>query len=762
MALRIGKTTDRVAAGEILAITTATGEVIYATAITAISGSSIAYEQIAGKWVAFDAARSSITSQRKALSRTTPKKSKKVLPELYPFKGLVKTTGELYIGGNNNIILLDDTVIPELLALANTGLETSDFVAIWRKNNDLIFVRASMITTTPDWFLQGYDAYGDFVGYAVDGKWRGTNFYGVNNYSIYRTVEANEYHGDDNWGVSYTVLPWVANMPLINIPNFTGFADGFRDIFADDSDNYRADKTYTSEDARTDIVVACNFGSFLQGVDNSSGTINITFQEIWTRRYTKSEGELISLIFQRSVIGTRQGHSTKNKNWQVFMSLTETASCYDNLSIDYGGSLNIQNLWYSDTLHDPSSLAMNDYKSDLYFDTSDSSFTQFGTTSENRTHSFDITNLWISGDLCFLYTKDSYSLAFGANVSYSSDTDKAIATGYQYGPNLEDRLWQDFGKSVSGPTPWFVTNLTETWDRTSLLGFGTSTKIICKIPGKNMAIPVDTNSAAFFIDSQDFTIGETVSLPCVSQMGVTGILDYEIALKYTLNYSATDRESPLEGEFVVEKWSDDTAYNTMINNLLSQAYDIIWKEGTKYYIGDATIIDYNGFDGSNFVVPQGEDILWFDIKLRDIEYIQSRFFFIERVTFIINSKTEIHASLLGNLQEKGAYGSACIISRDNYYSYLAGLIPPPISTDYGIINSNYFIPNNVNLFLRDNPIIATTNQPLSNEIDNNRTMYAEILELLPNGRWVRRAEESGSATSIPGEPQDYIWNYYKP
>ena len=94
---------------------------------------------------------------------------------------------------------------------------------------------------------------------------------------------------------------------------------------------------------------------------------------------------------------------------------------------------------------------------------------------------------------------------------------------------------------------------------------------------------------------------------------------------------------------------------------------------------------------------------------------------------------------------------ALVVSRDNYYNYI---IATKIA---GQITS-------ANLFLRENPTIATASIPTNDEIGNDRTMYAEILELLPDGRWVRREEESGDVTAMNlGTPDGTtdLWSYYK-
>ena len=173
--LQVGKTQDRVAAGNTIRITASNGDVIVARAITSIRSSSVAFQRIEGQgWVAFDPSSPALTSSSKEIRRKRPRKSRIIsVTEQYFFKGLVCFLNEqLYKGGDDAIVTIDDNIDTfGILGFANLGTDSSDFVAVYRKQNDLRIDLRGNKNIIGNWFLKGYSLFN---------RWLGTDFYGVN------------------------------------------------------------------------------------------------------------------------------------------------------------------------------------------------------------------------------------------------------------------------------------------------------------------------------------------------------------------------------------------------------------------------------------------------------------------------------------------------------------------------------------------------------------------------------------------------------
>lgn len=157
--LQIGKTLQRVAVGESLTVTTADGSVVIAKAVTPIKNADVAFQKIAdGTWVAFDFKQDQTTSRNEKIDirRTKPTIRETVTSPQYKVKGLVKfTDNKVYKGGDGVIVSLDQS-IDTLVKFFSTGSGSLDYLAYWRKGDDLVFDAAGQKTIIPAWFASQY------------------------------------------------------------------------------------------------------------------------------------------------------------------------------------------------------------------------------------------------------------------------------------------------------------------------------------------------------------------------------------------------------------------------------------------------------------------------------------------------------------------------------------------------------------------------------------------------------------------------------
>lgn len=727
--LQIGKTQDRVAAGNTVQITTASGGVITARAITPIKSGVVAFQKIEGRWIAFDFSVNAITSRRVELKRKRPMSIKgRELFGDYPFKGLVCfSDNNLYKGGDNNITSLT-TGIP--VGFANLGLSVLNFIAVWRRGDDLVIRREAVETVIEDWFLQGYSTlYGPLQGYAIEGTWRGSEFYGVNRDYIFLDVTGNDYFIDDDnigkdwipsiWGTHYIIEPWEGNMPSVPDPTFVGSRVGIGTGGGTEANHGFAKSLNLNTESYTPIV-SCNYGILVVGERNTSETLSISFS-----------GSVTNYI--RSASGTKEGQSSDSRNWTIFLSPTDTVACsYNEVSSSVG--------------------TLNNFPGN-----------QTATTTSDGTITSNLTHLWFSGKDCYLYTELDYSQEFSASVNHANDYG-----GILYGSRIEDHYWYDeFKRTMEGGLPpevrWYVLNFTETQEASHFRPASNSIlfdSLKWKNISDNSVIELDTNSIAFELFTYNLNaieIGTEVETDCTTILAKADLYYFETPLKFSISGSATgtNREDAVSASITAEVFKDDTPSNVIWDNIITREYDIIWHEETGSYIGDVTIVE-----ATHRTVPYPiEYINISDPRVPSFSggYIRQ----LETITFRINSKRSIRAAL--SKQTEDGYG-AIIVSRDNYLSYLINAIPLPSGAGEES-DQRFPISRYTNMFIRNGrATIATTNIPTAGEIGSDRTMYAEILELLPDGRWVRREEESGDVTAMAlGDPSTNpdFWSYYK-
>lgn len=844
--LQIGKTTDRVAAGNTIHITMASGDVIAARAITSIRGSVVAFQRIEGQgWIAFDPSSNAITSSSKHIHRRRPRKKKLIsVIKQYFFKGLVRFLDELlYKGGDDDITAIDDGIVTSgILGFANLGEYPTDFIAAYRKQDDLIIDLQGTKDTVIGWFLKDYSA---------NNQWLGSDFYGINELVIVRYWAVDRYEfsngypfpfeGANAWGNNYTVEPFTGNIEPISIPTFTATEDGTVTETNINETTYplqgvptsgpeRIVGTWTYRDLRTitkqfdknvveeSPIISTNFGEIVQGtkhrVENMSIIFNIDYLEEYTENvWVKERGGLDNYVymvwslyseeingvkyiggatdyqFNRDIVGSANGNILDESMWTVYLSSSDTVNCQTRMSINYTGNLNIQNLFTADTLEveeDFSDRGSRVEKDSLgriisanIFPAGNWSaqFEQIGSTTKTVDAEGSIVKLILSGNSCYMFSELNYVSSVIITANHQNDTDKtiekeytsnggvSIGNTYQFHVNTEDDYWYDNFRRSSTPilednplerSTWFLIDFVETVNQ-SHYDIDNITNLIDKVKLKNnrdnSIIEINTNSLAFIIsDTFDglFTVGNTVELPCLAYVGTDYVISpYELAMEYTVNYSAvgTGRDSQLEEQITVDRYTDDTLHTQIFNSILTREYDVIWKDNGIYYIGQATLLSYECED-----LPYIEFV---DTSVSKIElsYQRGKYKLITQVTLRLDTRQEIKASLLECYNVAMDANIASVVSRDNYYNYI-------IATRINQFNQS----NAPNLFLRENPIIATASVPTNEEIENDRIMYAEILELLPDGRWIRKEEESGDVTSmnvgIPDGTTD-LWSYYK-
>lgn len=905
--VRIGTTHDRVAAGNTIQVIAANGDVITALAVTPIKTDAVAFQKVEGKgWIAFDPSVSSVTSSRKEIRRKRNRRKKKqLISDKYFFKGLVRFLDEqLYKGGDNTIVRIDSGIPPDkyeerqefkyLLGIGNVGDGRLDFVAVWRRNNDLLIYRTGTITRIENWFLQKYLYYTSYpswffserpnfkttVGYSVDGKYLGAAFYGINSFMVRREISRFYYndavpltryvdlfsfvfnlpyspfpHQNEviTWGFDYTTLPFQGNLGTVTIPTLdVSFSGQETTKYQEGETSVYSTTTKTTEETINGIspIVSCNFGQIIEGTQKEQKNLNITFNT--TQSSVSVDG---SFKFLRNVTGSRVGRATIERNWTVYLSESHLADCsYSEVTV-YGGDLTIRGNYsaqnsgdllrhYPITLSNvidgsysyypfirgnEKTLAPVYYRQVLSTSPASGSFTQEGTTTEEKTVDINTTNLLLSGNNCFIYTEYSYSCKSKIISHDINDTDAVYrsydfyrSTGFRYCPNAEDSYWKDDFRSPRQQLDlldWFPTSISEEWEMThhslsrqeafsSYWNFYPTFDYFDKVKFRNTVtdslIEIDVNSIALYIPSTGLAVGRQMSINYSdadaielddgyriiwrTEIGITPIdLYFDVPLKYTVTVDAPSNRSQSRDstiDFRVERLSDDTRHNTIWNSIASREYDIIWKEGDSYYIGDAVIsspeIDIAELEAETI------NYLYYPTGKRKI---------LRQFNLEITSKKKINACLLEHYHAVTGNTYAVIVSKDNYYNYLVAtnalrvyrqFEDPNIQTTYERGNpfidyprakkdrygssverwnqTVYNLADRVNLFMRDNPTIATANIPLSEEITDDTTMYAEVLELLPDGRWVRREEENGNTTAMnlgtPDATSD-LWSYYK-
>lgn len=826
--LQVGKTQDRVAAGNPVKITTSNGDIIIARAITPIRNSSVAFQKIEGQgWVAFDPSSPALTSSSKEIRRRRSRKSRIIsVPEQYFFKGLVRFLDkQLYKGGDDAIVTIDDSIdVSGILGFANLGTDSLDFIAIYRKQNDLKIDLRGNKSIISDWFSKGYSLWY---------WWLGSDFYGFNRIRIDRAYNRTEYNNPDSWGATYTVLPRYlvgvesgfafvyyesTNIEPIPIPDFTATEDGIatttrsgqtifplEGVSAPGPEGKRGTWTYKIKEiiskrmdkntVRESPIVSTNLGQLAQGTDVYKEDMSIVFNEDFLKEYTEDvyvlenstedgfyyilgsqlpvKTGVANYQFSRKVDGTRQGTTTREQLWTVYLSKDNTANCYRRYSSEYGGNLKIVSEYKSDLVE--FSTALSGLKPGATVEpivsrgSHSGSFQQTASSSVSWEETGYIVDLLLSGNQCYIFTELNYSSNLDAVANHKNDTDGFISysgkNGFSYKFRVEEGYWYyEFGRKFDiYPNTWFLTGVTQSIKRSHPeLAYAYVDTVKLKNNRDDLTIEINPDSIALLVDSpSSFAIGQTVSLECF--LPYTGLSVYasvyERAMEYSVTYSSDSqsRGSQMSRQITVSQLSDDTLHNQIFNNILDREYDIIWKESDGYYIGNVTILSYQEEDRPYYDYIDGSVLSTHDGSL---EYPVGRFKTITSVTVRLGTRQKINASLLEMFNLASGIDFALVVSRDNYYNYIVATNPTGIFNDFIEAKAN-MIPN---LFLRENPIIATPSIPPDGEIESDRTMYAEILELLPDGRWVRREEESGDVTSMNlGSPDNTtdLWSYYK-
>jgi hypothetical protein len=743
--VQIGTTTDRVAAGGTLSISTAGGDVISAIAATPIRTNRVAFQYLDGRWMAFDFSVSAITSRRKTLTRTRPK-PKLEAPGFYPFKGLVRFLNEiLYQGGDDNLVQLD-TDIPiddpgyedytpkyYVLGFSNLGSNKLSFLAIWRKNNNLLVYENAVLTVLSGWFLKGFES-----------RYLGHGFYGINGQEIRRDFEDSSYDTETTWGSEISQLPFVGNIDAPP-PTIAGNSSGIEEIEIDEQStmiepvfNYKrytetevGTASFTRSHDETFPIISWNYGQTVDGTGTYNRDLSISFTIDCETVYTSNDfSNTVLEVFEETVTGTMTSHVEAVNNWVVYLDRTDTVSCSSSSITDTEGDLSI---------------------SYVYGQPEATSFS--GTTSRNRTATSNTTSLMLSGYECYMFSTGSFSDSYSGSSTHSNDHPYDDETYTSIVPNRSKReevYWYEYKQDR--PSTWFATSVTESRDLS-----GTSS-VKFKNVRDNSIIECNPNSITFFVPTDAFPVDQAIELECsaFSTVGINNNAYYESIEKYTLSYTGrSTRQGTLSGAVTAERMSDDTLHNAIFNGLLTRQYEIVWFEDNKYYLGDVTITsaDIEIIEQEDYPLGEVAGYPGEDLGLESTKFVLQKFKNVKGLTCIITNKRRINASLFRSQV------NAAIISKDNYLTYITSVIGLNGSDAGGGFNIR-----NVTLFLRDNPVIVTTNIPTAGDITSNRQMYAEILELLPDGRWVRKEQEDGDVTAMsvgtPDTNTDF-WSYYK-
>lgn len=735
--VQIGTTADKVAAGESLSITTASGEVISATAITAITTNTVAFQAIDGRYMAFDFAVSAVTSRRKEVRRTHPV-PQPVVAGIYPFKGLVRfNTQKLYQGGDDNIIQLD-TGIPVddiadskyyVLGLSNIGANPLQFIAIWRKGDDLITRENELSGVVGGWFLKTFARTNNYLG---------PDFFGSNGIEWRRELDSVSYDTPTAWGTEFSVLPFTDNIAPAPTPTADAVHTGTENLNSSDTLDSDGPLSYivteTIEGVTSLIsnrseafpIISSNYGQALvgTGVETSNFSVDFTI-EYYTQWRGFNYGVLNKVVEQLndSVVGVSSGNDEQRSDWTVFLSKTDIATCSTSIVSNSSGGLTIAY---------------------VYGQQSPPPFV--GTKQADSISTGDVTNLMLSGQDCYLFSTRTFLENYSAQATHSHDYNYIQQPGEPpVRGNIETTYWNRYREYYD--SSWFLTELSESYDLSG------SFSIKLKNSRDNTIIECDPNSISIPVYNDTFILGQPIELECAgfARVGINNNAFYDSVEKYTLNYQGrTTRNGQLMGGISVDRRSDDTLHNTIFNGLLSREYDIIWSQDNKLYLADLAIVsvDIEIIEQQEFPRSETAGIPENDPGIFDCVYVAGKVKHIRRVTCIITNKRRINSSMWTSVDR------AIIVSRDNYLTYLA----IPENADAG------FKPRNLNMYLRENPVIAVSSSVTAGDITSNRQMYAEILELLPSGRWVRREQEEGDVTSMslgtPDTDTDF-WSYYK-
>lgn len=715
--IHIGITANKVAAGETLLITAASGDIISATAVTPITTNTVAFQRIDRRYLAFDFTMSAITSRKKETRQTRPVPPPTVAG-VYPFKGLVRFTDEvLYQGGDDNIVQLDTEISVDDLAAAkyyvlgfsNLGGKLQ-FVAIWRKENDLLVRSNELQAVVANWFLKSF---------AGTNRYLGPNFFGSNAAEYRRSFDETKYTTPTTWGTEYSILPFADNISPAPIPTASVVRAGVENVSSSvDGDIKYGDTSFIYNRDETFPLISSNYGQILVGTGIFRANLSINF----TIDYYAESSEQ----FRDSVIGTSFGNSEEQRNWTVFLDKTDTATCSTSAISDSSGTLTI-----------------------AYIHGQQNSTPFVGTKQASSTLTSNVTSLMLSGNDCYMFSTRTLSETYDVEATHYHDYDYLAIYQSPVRGDIENTYWPEYKEDYG--SEWFLTQLSESYD--------SSGSIFIKVKNSrdNTIIECDPNSISIPVYNNNmFVLGQAIELECsgFATVGVDDNAFYDSIEKYTMNYQGRiARDDLLSGSISIDRTSDDTLHNAIFDGLLSRQYDIIWAENNKFYLGDLVITN------ADIEVIEQEEVPRYEVAgdpgndpgLFNCVYVKTKFKHIKKVTCIITNKRRINASMWNKTNE------AIIVSRDNYLAYLA--VSENASDATGALP-----PRNINMYLLENPVIAISNSASAGEITNDRQMYAEILELLPSGRWVRREQAAGNVTAMPlGVPDTdaSFWSYYR-
>lgn len=774
--IQLGVTTYRVAAGETLQITTATGDVVIATAVTPIRNTSVAFQKIAGTgWIAIDPNQGQLTSRKQEIRyQKNRRRQVSVTPILtYFIKGLVKLAdGTLNKGGDSTIV--DLNAASEIIGFVNTGSNETEFTALWKRNQDLIIRENGQDTVFVGWFNKDYSGM----------QWQGVNVCGAIGSSLYSSsLSWDEYDTGDTWG--YTNVQSVFNgdispipIPFSNISKAGSSSSNVTGWFEGPPYNWSTNNVTSLEQSYSydNPIIVTNYGQIVDGrevlnkntqllfTSNSARSIILTSPLDWNDRITGAS----NYIYYHNVTGSRSGSESYRKNWQIFLDRTALAQNHVSEDVVYGGDLEIKRDWrvstVVSTLDKPSYLSAGytpsiGLISQVYGYAPTAVFSRSGTTTQDNTVSIDVTTLLWSAQDYYIYGREQATSSFSRVFTKTYDEITNISAGgglyhHQLSSSPHRTLWIKEYYDTYGSS-WYIQSSTEIVDSShagtnfAVSPGGDFDSIKLVNTKNNSTTDINTNSVLFVIDSNDFAVNVSVTaevyFAALGKSDYDGMF-YDVPLKYTANSALVN--GSMVTSLSVETWKDDTSFHEIWDTISSREYQIIWVDSTgATFIGDVnvTVSDIQEADQFSFS--------W-DVNTPDGEYpsyLIGKTRYPVEVTFTILNKTEIRASML----DLAFFG--VIISKDNYANYI-------LYSQMGLFNS-YAVSKKVNSFLRDGiPTIATLNTPSLAEVGEDRMMYAEILQMLPDGRWVRRDEESASVAAIgtgTPDPDSGWWSYYR-
>lgn len=802
------------AAGEIISVS-AQNRTVSATAITPIlnKASVIVQKQPDGGYIAIDLTSARSTGKRKDITTRKPVRREEEVG-VYPFKGgVIFTSGKLYKGGDNAIEFVGDPAT-EIIAFANLGTDPKDFLVAWRAGDALIVNNEVPVA---DWFLKAYSEDPQYKGSDVTGNvytfFRDTSFY--------EDEDPITGYGNFTWTKTRTELPFDDDISPVDIPTTSFLLTGTKNATLTQIDerptsppggdvgiiSYNLGQTmvtncsYQIDSNRTSPIIAANLGQIVDGLLTETYTLSITTNETFNSLATAYKRAVFGGEFWRwrdcspngstsrpnywtndhnstvTSSGSRTGSASYDQTHSEYLNRTQTALNFVRWNKTFSGTFTRDWTWSANCWEFTSGNIFWGRPLIAKVPDQTQSYSDSYSLDDSWDWSAQIHYVLVSGDRCRIETipgtgsgtatieetanwkhvnGDGVMTVPGSSTMYvdpyGSTHNVRVSpnpvAAWEYQPPFFDgdfsfnsaQFWIPLQRTIAVQTSHYLDISEPNSNTTATATRGIPDGIRLFDEETQTIIELDENSAAFVVFDLPFAsadVGDSISLNLPlpdRQIGAFpeynhGVQYYEVALDYIYTETVTETGSEFEID-AVNSYRSDTKFTQFWDEWDNHQWVLLWKKNGQILLSNLSI---------NIVIQDGAALQY---KTRNIG----------SVTANILDATPINTTILyvedriypGTLDD----GYAAILTSNNWLSYILLM-----ARKGWLKNSNLFIKNGI-------PTIATASQPKNPEIATDRTMYAELLELI-NGKWVRK-EVEGDVTSMPlGTPiNNSWWGYY--